>query len=232
MHRLPNRLAIASVILAVVIGLTASSLADNNAEAEPTTTVATVVAGGSGSSAGQDDLLFVHLDDAPERIGDLQRLVHEEAVITQLEAEEAAAAQAALEAEQAAAAQAKAEADAKAAAEAAARAQAEAQAAIAAVPPPAAPQPSGPPAPPVAQGSVWDRLAQCETGGNWATNSVPGFSGGLGFANSSWDAFGGRQFTAYAWQASRDQQIVVAERILAAVGWRAWPGCTVKLGLR
>ena len=87
-------------------------------------------------------------------------------------------------------------------------------------------------APAAADGSVWDRLAACETGGRWATNSVPGYSGGLGFANSSWASFGGTAYAPQAWQASREAQIAVAERILASQGWRAWPACSAKLGLR
>lgn len=81
-------------------------------------------------------------------------------------------------------------------------------------------------------GSVWDSLAQCEAGGNWATNTGNGYSGGLQFANSSWTGFGGREFASMAHEATREQQIVVAERILASQGWGAWPACTRKLGLR
>jgi hypothetical protein len=83
-----------------------------------------------------------------------------------------------------------------------------------------------------AEGSVWDSLAQCEAGGNWATNTGNGYSGGLQFAHSTWTGFGGREFAPAAWQASRDAQIVVAERVLASQGWGAWPACTRKLGLR
>ena len=86
--------------------------------------------------------------------------------------------------------------------------------------------------PAVANGSVWDRLAQCEASGNWATHTANGFSGGLQFANSTWTGFGGGQFAPQAWQASREQQIVVAERVLASSGWGAWPACSRKLGLR
>ena len=86
--------------------------------------------------------------------------------------------------------------------------------------------------PAVANGSVWDRLAQCEASGNWATHTANGFSGGLQFVNSTWTGFGGGQFAPQAWQASREQQIVVAERVLASSGWGAWPACSRKLGLR
>lgn len=81
-------------------------------------------------------------------------------------------------------------------------------------------------------GSVWDRLAHCETRNDWATNSVPGFSGGLGFANSTWNSNGGQEFAPIAAEATREQQIVIAERILAGSGWGAWPGCSDLLGLR
>ncbi len=82
-----------------------------------------------------------------------------------------------------------------------------------------------------AAGSVWDAVAQCETGQNWATNSVPGYSGGLGFANRYWGAFGGTQYSALPFQATREQQIAVAQRILATNGPTAWPVCGPKAGL-
>jgi hypothetical protein len=81
-------------------------------------------------------------------------------------------------------------------------------------------------------GSVWDSLAQCEASGNWSTNTGNGYSGGLQFAHSSWRGFGGGEFAPMAYQATREQQIVVAERILASQGWGAWPACARKLGLR
>lgn len=80
----------------------------------------------------------------------------------------------------------------------------------------------------------WDRLAQCETGGVWSANTGNGYGGGLQFAHgpgwSTWRAFGGTEFTADPWDASREQQIVVAERVLARSGWQAWPGCARKFG--
>ena len=79
---------------------------------------------------------------------------------------------------------------------------------------------------------VWDDLAWCESGGNWNYNGGSGYDGGLQFLPSVWRAYGGRDFAEYAWQASRSQQIVVAERILDDVGWQAWPTCSRKLGLR
>jgi LysM repeat protein len=82
-----------------------------------------------------------------------------------------------------------------------------------------------------AAGSIWDSVAQCETGQNWATNSVPGYSGGLGFANRYWAAFGGTEFSQLPYQATREQQIVVAQRILAVNGPSAWPVCGPRAGL-
>lgn len=80
----------------------------------------------------------------------------------------------------------------------------------------------------------WDQLAQCEAGGNWATNTGNGFGGGLQFMHqsswSTWNAFGGREFAPNPWDASREQQIIVAERVLASSGWGAWPGCSRKFG--
>lgn len=79
---------------------------------------------------------------------------------------------------------------------------------------------------------VWDALAHCETRGNWATDSVPGFAGGLGFANGTWTSMGGGEFAESAADATREQQIVIAQRVLESSGWGAWPGCSDLLGLR
>jgi membrane protein involved in colicin uptake len=81
-------------------------------------------------------------------------------------------------------------------------------------------------------GSRWDALAQCEAGGNWAANTGNGYYGGLQFAASTWTGYGGAEFAPYAHQASREQQIVIAERVLAGQGWGAWPACSSKLGYR
>ena len=79
---------------------------------------------------------------------------------------------------------------------------------------------------------VWDALAHCETRGNWATDSVKGFSGGLGFAHGTWASNGGTEFAEVAADATREQQIEVAQRVLEGSGWGAWPGCSDLLGLR
>lgn len=95
-----------------------------------------------------------------------------------------------------------------------------------------APEPPPPPAPDYASGgTVWDRLAQCESGGNWAS-SVGLYEGGLQFHPSTWDRNKPSGYPDAAYQASRAQQIQVAERVLARQGWGAWPSCASKLGLR
>jgi nucleoid-associated protein YgaU len=76
--------------------------------------------------------------------------------------------------------------------------------------------------------STWDALAQCESGGNWAINTGNGYSGGLQFSPSTWAAYGG---TGSAADASRTQQIAVAEKVQASQGWGAWPSCAAQLGL-
>lgn len=81
-----------------------------------------------------------------------------------------------------------------------------------------------------ASDSVWDRVAECESSGNWAINTGNGYSGGLQFVASTWAGFGGREFAPAAYQASRAEQIVVAERVLAVQGWGAWPVCSRKAG--
>ena len=91
---------------------------------------------------------------------------------------------------------------------------------------------TGRPAPTAPDGSVWDRLAQCEAGGNWAINTGNGFSGGLQFVRSTWLGAGGGEYAPDAYLATREQQIDVATRVLASQGWGAWPGCSSMLGLR
>lgn len=73
-----------------------------------------------------------------------------------------------------------------------------------------------------AAGHNWDAVAQCESGGNWNTNTGNGFSGGLQFTPSTWSAYGG---TGSPENASRAEQIVVAENVLAGQGPGAWPVC-------
>ncbi|MBM4795817.1 LysM peptidoglycan-binding domain-containing protein [Streptomyces sioyaensis] len=80
-------------------------------------------------------------------------------------------------------------------------------------------------------GAAWDRLAGCESGGNWRTDTGNGFSGGLQLAHSTWHSFGGGAYASRAGRATRAQQIRVAERVLARQGWGAWPACSASLGL-
>jgi len=79
--------------------------------------------------------------------------------------------------------------------------------------------------------SVWDDLARCESGGNWAINTGNGYYGGLQFSVPTWEGYGGAEFAAYPHEASREEQIAVAERLRAARGYGPWPSCRLKLGL-
>ncbi|MFH8345737.1 transglycosylase family protein [Streptomyces sp. NPDC018045] len=81
-----------------------------------------------------------------------------------------------------------------------------------------------------ADGGVWDRIARCESGGNWHINTGNGFSGGLQFTNSTWRAHGGTAYAPTAAGASRAQQIAVASRVQASQGWGAWPTCAARAG--
>ncbi len=76
---------------------------------------------------------------------------------------------------------------------------------------------------------VWDRLAKCESGGNWAINTGNGYYGGLQFTPGSWRAAGG---SGLPHQASREEQIARGKILQSKQGWGAWPACTRKLGIR
>ncbi|WP_431997291.1 transglycosylase family protein [Streptomyces fungicidicus] len=76
-----------------------------------------------------------------------------------------------------------------------------------------------------ATASEWDAVAQCESGGNWSINTGNGYYGGLQFSASTWAAYGGTQYAASADQASKAQQIEIAEKVLAGQGKGAWPVC-------
>ncbi|MFJ8807290.1 transglycosylase family protein [Streptomyces sp. NPDC102490] len=73
--------------------------------------------------------------------------------------------------------------------------------------------------------SEWDAVAQCESGGNWSINTGNGYYGGLQFSASTWAAYGGTQYASTADQASKSQQIQIAEKVLAGQGKGAWPVC-------
>ncbi len=79
--------------------------------------------------------------------------------------------------------------------------------------------------------SVWDRVAACESGGNWHINTGNGFYGGLQFTRSTWNGFGGGRYASRADLATRSEQISVAQRVLAAQGAGAWPTCGARAGL-
>lgn len=77
--------------------------------------------------------------------------------------------------------------------------------------------------------TVWDQLAQCESGGNWAINTGNGYYGGLQFSLGTWQAYGG---TGLPSSASRETQIAIATKLRDATGgYGSWPGCAAKLGL-
>lgn len=73
--------------------------------------------------------------------------------------------------------------------------------------------------------SEWDTVASCESGGNWAINTGNGYQGGLQFAPSTWSGHGGGEFAPSAHLATKEEQIAVAERVLASQGKGAWPVC-------
>ncbi|GHF77710.1 LysM peptidoglycan-binding domain-containing protein [Streptomyces griseosporeus] len=76
-----------------------------------------------------------------------------------------------------------------------------------------------------ATASEWDAVAQCESGGNWSINTGNGYYGGLQFSASTWAAYGGTAYASTADQASKAQQIEIAEKVLASQGKGAWPVC-------
>jgi hypothetical protein len=89
-----------------------------------------------------------------------------------------------------------------------------------------------PPPPARPSWGKWAPILQCESNGNWHIETGNGYSGGLQFAHSTWRAYGGTQYASRASQATPEQQIAIAERVLADVGWRAWPTCSRRAGYR
>lgn len=77
---------------------------------------------------------------------------------------------------------------------------------------------------------VWDRIAQCESGGNWHINTGNGYYGGLQFAPGTWRSYGGGKYASTADRASREQQIAIATKLQHASGWGAWPVCSKRAG--
>ena len=80
--------------------------------------------------------------------------------------------------------------------------------------------------PATAHAADWDRLASCESSGNWSINTGNGYYGGLQFSQSTWEAFGGTKYAPRADLATREQQIEIAEEVLRVQGPQAWPDCT------
>ena len=86
-------------------------------------------------------------------------------------------------------------------------------------------------APASAASTVWDRVAQCESGGNWRINTGNGYYGGLQFSSSTWRGYGGAKYASRANLATKGEQIAIARRVLAGQGPGAWPVCSRKAGL-
>ena len=94
------------------------------------------------------------------------------------------------------------------------------------------PEPEPAPAPPIGDTSTWDALAECESGGDWSINTGNGYYGGLQFNYETWHAYGGGAYAEYPNDASREQQIAIAEKVRDANGgYGAWPACAAELGL-
>ncbi|MEV7687584.1 transglycosylase family protein [Streptomyces bungoensis] len=82
-----------------------------------------------------------------------------------------------------------------------------------------------------ADASTWNKVAACESSGDWSINTGNGYYGGLQFTRSTWEAYGGSRYAPRADLATRDQQIAVAERVLDGQGPGAWPVCSERAGL-
>lgn len=99
-------------------------------------------------------------------------------------------------------------------------------------PPVAEPRPDREPVRAHGRNAVWERLAQCESSGDWAVDSGNGYSGGLQFDADTWVGYGGTEFAPRAHLATREEQILVATRVRdARGGYGSWPSCAAKLGL-
>ncbi|MGW7378869.1 transglycosylase family protein [Streptomyces sp. NPDC054794] len=82
-----------------------------------------------------------------------------------------------------------------------------------------------------ADGNTWDKVAECESGGSWSADTGNGYYGGLQMSQDDWDKYGGLHYAVSPDQASRSQQIAVAERILADQGTEHWATCALLSGL-
>jgi nucleoid-associated protein YgaU len=103
-----------------------------------------------------------------------------------------------------------------------------------AVPPPPAPAPSplSVPYDCARDGWPWSCAALCESSGRWDADTGNGFYGGLQFWQPTWEEFGGLTYAPRADLATREQQISVAQEVLAVQGWEAWPVCSKRYGLK
>ncbi|RSS30532.1 transglycosylase family protein, partial [Streptomyces sp. WAC08241] len=79
--------------------------------------------------------------------------------------------------------------------------------------------------------NVWEKVAACESSSNWHVNTGNGYFGGLQFTQSTWEEYGGTHYAPRADLASRDQQVLIAERVLKGQGPGAWPSCGPRAGL-
>ncbi|WP_198929552.1 resuscitation-promoting factor [Mycobacterium persicum] len=86
--------------------------------------------------------------------------------------------------------------------------------------------------PAVSDGDIWDAIAGCEAGGNWAINTGNGYYGGVQFDQGTWEANGGLRYAPRADMATREEQIAVAEVTRQRQGWGAWPVCSGRAGTR
>ncbi|MFF4491401.1 transglycosylase family protein [Streptomyces sp. NPDC001544] len=82
-----------------------------------------------------------------------------------------------------------------------------------------------------ADGTTWDKVAECESGGSWSANTGNGYYGGLQISQDDWDNHGGLEYASSPEEASRSQQIAVAEKILADLGTKPWATCALLSGL-
>ncbi|MFD4790688.1 transglycosylase family protein [Streptomyces sp. NPDC058459] len=82
-----------------------------------------------------------------------------------------------------------------------------------------------------ADAATWNKVAACESSGNWSINTGNGYFGGLQFTSSTWEAYGGTRYAPRADQATRAQQLAVAEKVLDGQGPGAWPACGPRAGL-
>ena len=94
-----------------------------------------------------------------------------------------------------------------------------------------APGPAAPSDPSIVTAADWDKVAQLESGGNWAINTGNGYFGGLQFSPTTWTGNGGGQYAPTADKATRDQQMEIANKVLGTQGWPAWPTTSVEAGV-